>query len=77
MSQLITSVHIQVTAFMVERQFGGVSHGPPEKKMGIKASNTAEVYFENVPVPIENVLGGVGNGFKVAMQVRDFWKYAG
>ena len=55
---------------MVERQFGGVSHGPPEKKMGIKASNTAEVYFENVPVPVENVLGGVGEGFKVAMQVR-------
>ena len=54
---------------MVERQFGGVSHGPPEKKMGIKASNTAEVYFENVPVPVENVLGGVGEGFKVAMQV--------
>ena len=54
---------------MVERKFGGVSHGPPEKKMGIKASNTAEVYFENVPVPVENVLGGVGNGFKVAMQV--------
>ena len=54
---------------MVERKFGGVSHGPPEKKMGIKASNTAEVYFENVPVPIENVLGGVGDGFKVAMQV--------
>ena len=54
---------------MVERKFGGVSHGPPEKKMGIKASNTAEVYFENVPVPLENVLGEVGDGFKVAMQV--------
>ena len=59
----------KVTAFIVERKFGGVSHGAPEKKMGIKASNTAEVYFENVPVPLENVLGGVGNGFKVAMQI--------
>jgi len=59
----------KVTAFMVERKFGGVSHGPPEKKMGIKASNTAEVYFENVPVPLENVLGEVGDGFKVAMQI--------
>ena len=66
---------IQVTAFMVERKFGGVSHGPPEKKMGIKASNTAEVYFENVPVPVENVLGGVGDGFKVAMQVARFGKF--
>merc|ERR1719414_2087034 len=59
----------KVTAFIVERKFGGVSHGPPEKKMGIKCSNTAEVYLEDVPVPAENVLGGVGNGFKVAMQI--------
>ena len=53
----------------MERSFGGVTNGPPEKKMGIKCSNTAEVYFENVPVPVENVLGGEGNGFKVAMQI--------
>lgn len=59
----------KVTAFIVERKFGGVSHGQPEKKMGIKCSNTAEVYFEDVPVPLENVLGGVGQGFKVAMQI--------
>merc|ERR1719238_856828 len=59
----------KVTAFIVERKFGGVTHGPPEKKMGIKCSNTAEVYFEDTPIPAENVLGGVGNGFKVAMQI--------
>uniref|UniRef100_A0A0P4W1G9 Very long-chain specific acyl-CoA dehydrogenase, mitochondrial n=1 Tax=Scylla olivacea TaxID=85551 RepID=A0A0P4W1G9_SCYOL len=59
----------KVTAFIVERSFGGVSHGPPEKKMGIKASNTAEVYFEDTKIPAENVLGGVGNGFKVAMEI--------
>ena len=59
----------KMTAFIVERRFGGVSHGAPEKKMGIKCSNTAEVYFENTPIPKENVLGGVGNGFKVAMQI--------
>merc|ERR1712223_2072727 len=59
----------KVTAFIVERKFGGVSHGPPEKKMGIKCSNTAEVYFEDVPVPAENIIGGLGNGFKVAMQI--------
>merc|ERR1719336_2711618 len=59
----------KVTAFIVERKFGGVSHGPPEKKMGIKCSNTAEVYFEDCPIPAENVLGGVGNGFKVAMAI--------
>merc|ERR1719471_2857127 len=59
----------KVTAFIVERKFGGVSHGPPEKKMGIKCSNTAEVYFENTPVPVENIIGGLGNGFKVAMAI--------
>merc|ERR1712142_1015829 len=59
----------KVTAFIVERSFGGVTHGPPEKKMGIKCSNTAEVYFENTPIPLENVIGEVGEGFKVAMQI--------
>uniref|UniRef100_U5EKH4 Very long-chain specific acyl-CoA dehydrogenase, mitochondrial n=1 Tax=Corethrella appendiculata TaxID=1370023 RepID=U5EKH4_9DIPT len=59
----------KVTAFIVEREFGGVSSGPPENKMGIKCSNTAEVYYEDVKIPIENVLGGEGNGFKVAMNI--------
>ncbi|XP_022162459.1 very long-chain specific acyl-CoA dehydrogenase, mitochondrial [Myzus persicae] len=59
----------KVTAFIVERAFGGVSNSPPEKKMGIKASNTAEVTYEDVKIPIENVLGGVGEGFKVAMNI--------
>merc|ERR1719266_547281 len=59
----------KVSAFIVERKFGGVSHGPPENKMGIKCSNTAEVYFENTPIPVENVIGQPGEGFKVAMQI--------
>uniref|UniRef100_A0AAR2KFA8 Very long-chain specific acyl-CoA dehydrogenase, mitochondrial n=1 Tax=Pygocentrus nattereri TaxID=42514 RepID=A0AAR2KFA8_PYGNA len=59
----------KITAFIVERSFGGVTNGPPEKKMGIKASNTAEVFFENVRVPAECVLGEVGEGFKVAMNI--------
>lgn len=59
----------KVSAFIVERKFGGVTHGAPEKKMGIKCSNTAEVYFEDTPVPAENVIGGIGNGFKVAMAI--------
>lgn len=59
----------KVTAFIVERSFGGVTNGKPENKMGIKCSNTAEVYFENVKVPVENVLGEVGGGFKVAMAI--------
>ncbi|XP_052002211.1 very long-chain specific acyl-CoA dehydrogenase, mitochondrial-like isoform X2 [Xyrauchen texanus] len=59
----------KITAFIVERSFGGFSNGPPEKKMGIKASNTAEVNFENVHVPADCVLGEVGGGFKVAMNI--------
>ncbi|XP_077170574.1 very long-chain specific acyl-CoA dehydrogenase, mitochondrial [Paroedura picta] len=59
----------KITAFIVERSFGGVTHGPPEKKMGIKASNTAEVHFDGVRVPVENVLGVPGAGFKVAMNI--------
>lgn len=59
----------KVTAFIVERSFGGVSSGPPENKMGIKCSNTTEVYYEDVKVPVANVLGGLGNGFKVAMNI--------
>lgn len=48
----------KVSAFIVERAFGGITNGPPEKKMGIKGSNTAEVHFEDVKVPVENLLGG-------------------
>ncbi|XP_078284309.1 very long-chain specific acyl-CoA dehydrogenase, mitochondrial isoform X2 [Rhinoraja longicauda] len=59
----------KITTFIVERGFGGVTSGPPEKKMGIKASNTAEVHFDNVKVPVENVVGEVGGGFKVAMNI--------
>ncbi|GMS85400.1 hypothetical protein PENTCL1PPCAC_7575, partial [Pristionchus entomophagus] len=59
----------KVTAFIVERGFGGITNGPPEKKMGIKGSNTAVVDFENVKIPKENLLGGEGEGFKVAMNI--------
>lgn len=65
----------KVTAFIVERAFGGLTSGPPEKKMGIKASNTAEVYFDNVPIPVENVIGKEGEGFKVAMNVLNSGRF--
>ena len=52
-------VQDKISTFIVERAFGGVSNGPPEKKMGIKASNTAEVYFDDVKVPVGNLLGGM------------------
>ncbi|EFN79131.1 very long-chain specific acyl-CoA dehydrogenase, mitochondrial [Harpegnathos saltator] len=59
----------KMTAFIVERGFGGVTSGPPEKKMGIRCSNTAEIFFEDVKIPAENVLGKEGQGFKVAMNI--------
>ena len=59
----------KITAFIVERSFAGVSSGPKEDKMGIRASCTTTVRFDNVTVPAECVLGEVGKGFKVAMAV--------
>ncbi|KAJ8671553.1 hypothetical protein QAD02_002812 [Eretmocerus hayati] len=63
----------KVTAFIVERSFGGVSNGPPENKMGIRCSNTTEVYYEDVPIPKENVLGGEGRGFKVLLLIQKLY----
>ncbi|CAF1041260.1 unnamed protein product [Rotaria sordida] len=59
----------KMTAFIVERKFGGLTNGRSEKKMGINASNTAQIFFEDCKVPVQNVLGGVGNGFKVAVNI--------
>ncbi|KHJ48505.1 acyl-CoA dehydrogenase, middle domain protein [Trichuris suis] len=59
----------KISAFFVERAFGGVTSGPAESKMGIKASNTAEVYFDNVKVPVDCLIGKEGDGFKVAMNI--------
>jgi len=57
------------TAFVVERAWPGVSTGAEEKKMGIKGSSTTAVYFENVKVPIGNVLGEIGRGHKIAFNI--------
>ncbi len=57
------------TAFLVERSFGGVHSGGEEKKMGIKGSSTTAVYFENTPVPVENVLGEIGRGHVIAFNI--------
>lgn len=65
----------KITAFIVERSYGGISSSSGEKKMGIKASNTATVNFDNVPIPHENVLGEVGDGFKVAMNILNSGRF--
>ena len=59
----------KITAFVVEAKWPGVSHGHHEDKMGIRASSTTTVAFDEVRVPAENVLGEVGKGFKVAMAI--------
>lgn len=60
------------TAFLVERSFSGVSSGAEEHKMGMKGSSTTAVYFDNVPVPVENVLGEVGRGHVIAFNILNF-----
>ncbi len=59
----------QMTAFIVTRDLGGVSCGPHEDKMGLRASSTTTIHLDQVRVPKENVLGEVGKGFKVAMKI--------
>jgi len=60
-----------IDAFIVEGSWKGVKPGKKEKKMGIRASHTAQVHFEDVFVPEENRLGQEGDGFVIAMQTFD------
>src|SRR6201981_2330146 len=57
------------TALLVERSFAGVSSGAEEHKMGIKGSSTTAVYFDNVKVPVENLLGEIGRGHIIAFNI--------
>ncbi len=63
------------TAFIVEKDFLGVSTGPEEKKMGIKGSSTRPLILDNVEVPIENVLGEIGKGHKIAFNILNIGRY--
>jgi alkylation response protein AidB-like acyl-CoA dehydrogenase len=58
-----------LSAFIVERGYPGFSTGPEEKKMGIKGSSTVQLYFDNCPVPAENLLGKRQEGFKIALNI--------
>jgi alkylation response protein AidB-like acyl-CoA dehydrogenase len=60
-----------ISAFVVEKSDEGVSFGAPEKKLGIKGSPTREVYFDNVRIPLDRMIGAEGTGFATAMQTLD------
>jgi alkylation response protein AidB-like acyl-CoA dehydrogenase len=63
------------TAFIVERDFPGVSVGPEEKKMGIKGSSTRTLILQDAQVPVENLLGEVGKGHKIAFNILNIGRY--
>ena len=63
--------HNSISAIVVDRNTPGVTIGRKEKKMGLRASTTCEVIFEDVEVPAENLLSGEGAGFKLSMQTLD------
>lgn len=60
-----------ISAFIVEREFGGISVGKKENKLGMRASDTVQLNFDNVPVPAANLLGKTGEGFRQALAVLD------
>lgn len=63
-----TAGHRGITAFLVERSFEGFTVGRKEDKLGIRASSTCELNFDNCKVPRENVLGEIGKGYKIAIE---------
>jgi alkylation response protein AidB-like acyl-CoA dehydrogenase len=63
------------TAFLVERDFEGISIGPEEKKLGIKGSSTCQVILDNAKVPVENLLGEIGKGHKIAFNVLNVGRF--
>ncbi|MEH7609794.1 MULTISPECIES: acyl-CoA dehydrogenase family protein [Bacillaceae] len=63
------------SAFIVERDYEGVSTGPEEKKMGIKSSSTRTLILEDVKVPVENLLGEIGKGHVIAFNILNIGRY--
>ncbi len=63
------------SAFIVEREFPGVSVGPEEKKMGIKSSSTRTLILEDAQVPVENLLGEYGKGHLIAFNILNIGRY--
>ncbi|NOZ36323.1 MAG: acyl-CoA dehydrogenase [Chlorobi bacterium] len=58
-----------LSAFIVERNFPGITFGAEENKMGIKGSSTVQIFFNDCEVPVENLLGNRGDGFRIALNI--------
>ena len=65
----------QFSAFIVERDTPGLTTGPEEKKMGIKASSTRPLILEDVQIPVENLLGEAGKGHQIAFNILNIGRY--
>jgi len=64
-----------ITAFLVEKDFEGFSTKDIHEKLGLRASNTAEIFLENCRVPKENVMGEINRGFRIALGTLDFGRF--
>lgn len=65
----------KIAAFLVERNTEGLSVGPEEKKMGLWGSSTVPLHFDNVKVPVENLLGEIGRGHKIAFNILNLGRF--
>ena len=63
--------HKGISCFMVDKKYEGFEVGKPEDKLGIKSSDTTELYFSNVKIPSDNLIGIEGGGFKIALSTLD------
>ncbi|HWP31287.1 MAG TPA: acyl-CoA dehydrogenase family protein [Fimbriimonadales bacterium] len=67
--------HLGMSAFIVERNLPGFSSRPIHGKLGVRAGDTGQIFFDNVRVPVENRLGEEGDGFRIAMSALDHGRY--
>lgn len=63
------------SCFIVEKDFGGITTGAEEKKMGIKGSSTVKLFLDNVKVPVENLLGEAGKGHRIAFNILNVGRF--